>query len=160
MSLAADTDLPLAQWVKGGIYHQLNEKWALLGTVGWEDWSTMDELLISTESGSTSVPRNWHDTFHYAGGVHYRPAEKWLLQAGIAYDTSPVDSRDRTPDMPIDRQVRYATGVQYQKSKTFKIGAALEYVDLGDAAINRPLFKGDYDDNEIYIIGVYANWKF
>jgi hypothetical protein len=43
-------------------------------------------------------------------GVHYRPVEKWLLQLGFAYDTSPVDSDDRTPDMPIDRQIRYATG--------------------------------------------------
>ena len=62
--------------------------------------------------------------------------------------------------MPVDRQVRYATGVQYQKSETCKIGAALEYVDLGDAAISRQFFRGDYEDNEIYILGVYANWKF
>ena len=159
-SIGSDTTVPLAQWIKTGIYHELNDKWALLGTVGWEDWSTMDSLLISTESGSASLPRNWHDTWHYAGGIHYRPADKWLLQAGIAYDTSPVDSDDRTPDMPIDRQVRYAVGVQYEKSETFKMGAALEYIDLGSAKINRPLFKGDYEDNQIFVLGVYANWKF
>ncbi|MCP4260099.1 MAG: hypothetical protein GY774_21675 [Planctomycetes bacterium] len=52
------------------IWSQLgNDKWALLGTVGWEDWSTMDSLLISTESGSVSLPRNWHDTWYYAGGI-------------------------------------------------------------------------------------------
>ncbi|MFA9563662.1 MAG: hypothetical protein ACERLM_03000, partial [Acidimicrobiales bacterium] len=45
--------------------------------------------------------------------VHFRPVEKWLLQLGFSYDTSPVDSDDRTPDMPIDRQIRYATGAQY-----------------------------------------------
>ena len=40
------------------------------------------------------------------------------------------------------------------------MGAALEYVDLGSAKINRPLFKGDYEDNQLFVLGVYANWKF
>jgi long-chain fatty acid transport protein len=46
--------------------------------------------------------------------VHFRPVEEWLFQLGFAYDTSQVDSNDRTPDMPMDRQIRYATGVQYK----------------------------------------------
>ncbi|MHC4573315.1 MAG: OmpP1/FadL family transporter [Planctomycetota bacterium] len=160
VSVGADTDLPLAQWIKGGIYHQLNDKWAVVSTIGWEDWSTMDDLLISTESGGASLPRNWRDTWHYAGGVHYRPVEKWLLRAGVAYDTNPVDSDDRTPDMPIDRQVRYAVGLQYEYSKTFSVGASFEYADFGDAKINRPLFKGKYEDNDIYFVGLNARWKF
>jgi hypothetical protein len=32
--------------------------------------------------------------------------EKWLFQLGFAYDTSPVDSDDRTRGMPTDQQVR------------------------------------------------------
>ncbi len=160
LSVGADTEVPLAQWIKGGIYHELNDRWALVGTVGWEDWSTFDNLLISTEQNTANVPRNWHDTWHYAGGFHYRPSERWLLQAGFSYDTSPVDSDDRTPDMPIDRQVRYAVGCQYKWSESLKIGAAFEYIDLGDAKINRPLFKGEYEDNQLYVVGVNANWKF
>ena len=160
-SVASDLDLPLAQFVRGGIYHQLNEKWALVGTVAWEDWSTMDDLLISTDGGAgASLPRNWRDTFHYAGGVHYRPADKWLIRAGIGYDTNPVDSDDRTPDMPIDRQIRYATGIQYEYSESLSLGASFEYIDLGKAKINRSLFRGEYEDNDIYVVGVFANWKF
>jgi long-chain fatty acid transport protein len=55
-------------------------------------------------------------------GVHFRPLENWLFQLGFAYDTSPVDSNDRTPDMPMDRQIRYATGVQYQWRDRLSIG--------------------------------------
>lgn len=160
-SVGSDTDLPLAQFVRSGIYHQLNEKWALVGTVAWEDWSTMDDLLISTDGGGgTSLPRNWSDTFHYAGGLHYRPKDKWLIRAGVAYDTSPVNASDRTPDMPIDRQIRYAAGVQYDYSETLTLGASFEYIDMGSAKINRPLFSGDYEDNDIYVAGLFANWKF
>ena len=159
LSVGSKTKLPLAQGVRGSIYHELNDKWAVLGTIGWEDWSTFDSLLISTENGSASVSRNWRDTYHYAGGVHYRPHEKWLFQAGIAYDTSPVSSDDRTPDLPVDRQVRYAIGAQYKWSETCTIGTAFEYMDLGKAKINRPLFKGEYEDNEAYVIGFYIRWK-
>jgi long-chain fatty acid transport protein len=109
-----DTEITFPQFVRVGIYHDLNGQWALLGTVGWEDWSDFENINISTGQGSQQIPRNWDDTYKFAAGVHYRPVDQWLLQLGIAYDTSPVDSDDRTPDMPIDRQIRYATGAQYQ----------------------------------------------
>ena len=159
--VGSDTDLPLAQFVRGGIYHQLNEKWALVGTVAWEDWSTMGDVFVSTDGGAgASLPRNWSDTYHYAAGFHYRPKDKWLIRAGVAYDTNPVDASDRTPDMPIDRQVRYAAGVQYEYSETLTLGVSFEYMDMGSAKIRRPLFRGDYEDNDIYVVGVFANWKF
>ncbi len=89
--------------------------WALSG---WEDWSAFKDVNISTDRGSQKIPRDWKDTWKFAAGVHYRPVEKWLLQVGFSYDTSPVDSDDRTPDMPMDRQIRYATGVQYKWSRS------------------------------------------
>jgi long-chain fatty acid transport protein len=158
--VGVDTDLPLPQHIRGGIYHDLNDKWALLGTVAWEEWSELDSVNLSTGSVSGALPKNWEDVWHYAFGVHYRPAEKWLYQAGIAYDTSPVSSTYRTADMPIDEQWRYAVGAKYEWSKTFTIGGALEYADLGAAKINSSTLKGDYDRNNMVLAAVYANWKF
>ncbi|MGD8881749.1 MAG: hypothetical protein PVI82_07660 [Desulfobacterales bacterium] len=47
----------------------------------------------------------------FAARIHFRPVDKWLLQLGVSYDTSLVDLEDRTSDVPIDCQIRYATGV-------------------------------------------------
>ena len=160
LSAGINTEFPFAQLARVGIYHELNDQFALLGTVGWEDWSTLDDQLISTARGSVTIPRNWKDTWHFSGGVHYRPADRWLLQAGITYDTSPVDSDDRTPDLPIDRQIRYAVGAQYEWSETLTIGGAFEYADYGDADISNPLLVGDYSRNEIFFFGINASWKF
>jgi long-chain fatty acid transport protein len=132
VSAGIDTDLVLPQFVRLGIYHDINNRFALLGTVAWEDWSQMDNIFISTARGSAKLPRNWDDTWHIGGGVHYRPSELWLLQAGIGYDTDPTDSDDRTPDMPIDRQWRYAVGAQYKWSDKISIGGAFEYADYGE----------------------------
>jgi len=155
-----DTTITLAQFVKLSGYHELNDRWALLGTVGWEDWSAFEYVNIATNRGSVKIPRDWDDTWKFAAGVHYRPVEKWLLQLGLAYDTSPVDKEDRTPDMPIDRQIRYATGVQYKWSERLSIGTQFVYADYGKAKIENDRLTGDYKRNDIFFWAANANWKF
>ncbi len=159
IGVGIDLDLPLAQTVRGSVYHELNDRVALLGSVAWEDWSTLANQFVSTEAGSTVLPRNWEDTWHFAVGVQYRPIDRWLLQAGFAYDTSPVDSEDRTPDLPVDRQIRFAVGAEYAWSPTMTIGGSFTYVDLGDAEIDRAALKGDYDENSFLFFGLYSKWK-
>ena len=159
-----DTSLPLVQWAKTGIYHEFNDRFALLGSVGWEDWSELDNVNLSVARGSLAMPKNWKDTYSFAGGMHYRLSKPWLLQFGIAYDTSPVDAEDRTADMPIDRQIRYNIGTQYEKSEKLTIGCAFEYADLGDAEINNssPIngLKGSYKNNDVMAFIINFNWKF
>lgn len=153
-------ELTFPQLVRLGGYHELNDQWALLGTVGWEDWSNFDELLISTDGGSAGADTDWKDTYHFSGGVHYRPAEDWLLQVGITYDTSPVSASDRTADLPIDRQIRYAIGVQHQLTDRINVGGAFEYIDLGNAKINSDTLKGDYQDNRAIAFALNLEYVF
>ena len=157
ISVATDTEITLAQFVKVSGYHELNDQWALLGTVGWEDWSAFKYVNISSDRGTQKIPRNWDDTCKFAAGVHFRPVDKWLLQLGVSYDTSPVDSEDRTPDMPIDRQIRYATGVQYKWSDRIPSGAQFVYADYGKAKIDNDLLKGDYKRNDIFFFAMNVN---
>ena len=160
LEVSTDTKITLARFVKVSGYHELNDQWALLGTVGWENWSAFKDVNISTGRVSQKIPRNWDDTWKFAVGVHYRPVEKWLLQLGFSYDTSPVDSKDRTPDMPIDRQIRYAAGAQYKWSDRLSTGAQFVYADYGKAKIDNDLLKGDYKRNDIIFLALNANWKF
>lgn len=161
LNIGSDTELTLAQMVRAGVYHEIDDQWAVLGTVGWEDWSELDNLLVTTDGGTGAIPRNWEDTYHVGIGVHYRPEEDWLLQAGFAYDSSPVDSVDRTADMAVDKQLRFAVGAQYQLSETLTFGGALEYVDFGDSRIdNSTTLVGEYDTNRAVFLAANLNWKF
>lgn len=160
-NIGSTTELDFAQLVRIGAYHEFNDEWALLGTVGWEDWSTLDNLLISTDGTSAEVPRDWKDTYHFSIGAHYRPFEDWLFQTGFTYDTSPVSDADRTADMPIDRQLRFALGAQHEVTDSITVGGAVEYVDLGDATIeNSATLVGDYDKNRVLFFAINANIKF
>ncbi len=157
----SDLEFTFPQLARIGAYHELNDQWALLGTVGWEDWSNFDELLVSTERGSASIDTEWKDTYHFSGGVHYRPTEDWLLQTGITFDTSPVSKGDRTAELPMDRQIRYAVGAQYQWNERISVGGAVEYIDLGDAEIsNSDILKGEYDTNRVIMFALNFGYKF
>ncbi len=164
VSFGSDTDLTYPQFIRGGVYHELNDKWALLGTVAWEDWSELENLLISTNAFADEIPRNWDDTWHFAVGAHYRIDDEWLLQGGIAYDTNPVDAKDRTADMAVDEQVRVALGVQKKSDEKKTYGFALEYIDFGEAKIRSSgphgtTFNGEYDNNWALLLAFNVNWK-
>jgi len=146
--------------VRGSIYHKLNRKFALLGTVGWEKWSDFDEIPISVgENIDGAIPTNWDDTWHVSGGIHYMPNEKWMFMTGVAYDTSPADKADRTPDLPVDRQVRLALGTQYHWKENIDLGAAVVYGNMGDSSIKNDKLVGDYSSNDILMIAFNFNWK-
>jgi len=158
---SSDLEFTFPQMARAGAYHEINDQWAILGTVGWEDWSNFDKLLVSTQGGGGSIPTKWKDTYHFSGGLHYRPTTDWLLQAGITYDTSPVTDANRTAYLPMDRQIRYAIGAQHQWSDRLKVGGAFEYIDLGEAKIDDPtLLTGEYQENRILAFTLNMNYAF
>jgi long-chain fatty acid transport protein len=158
-----DMEMSLPQAVMLSAYHRLTERFALLGNIGWQEWSSFGESSLSLSSEGTTdlnLDRNFDDTWHFALGFQYQIDEPWLLSVGIAYDESPVSDSNRTPDMPLDRQWRYATGIQYDLSEDITIGGAYELLDAGNAEIKQnrgPLagaVEGDYSSNYIHFFNV------
>jgi long-chain fatty acid transport protein len=165
LTAPTDTTLPLAQFVRIGAYHDISDKVAILATLGWEDWSQLENQFISVD-GSTTVPiaRDWDDTYRYALGLHYRVGDPWLLRFGVTYDTSPTDADKRTADLPVDAQLRLGAGFQHRGSDRFRYGVDLVYADLGDAEINSSNalgdLVGDYKDNDYFALAANFEWGF
>ena len=165
-----DLDMTLPQTLMFGGYHQLNEEWALVGSLAWQDWSDFGKQELSLSgSGASSFTKDldYEDTWHVALGAQYRFAPEWLWSFGAAYDTSPIDGSDqRTPDLPLDRQIRLGTGIQYDINEDITVGGVYEYLDLGSAKIRQaggPLqgeLKGEYDDNCIHFFAVNLIWRY
>ena len=85
----ADTTLTLAQFARLGIHHDLNPKVAIVGSLGWEDWSALENQYVSVgETGDATLPRNWEDTERYGLGFHYTVAETWKVRFGVNYTIS------------------------------------------------------------------------
>jgi long-chain fatty acid transport protein len=163
-------DMEIPQAVLASAYHEVTDSLAIMGNIGWQNWSSFGNIDVSIDSDtSTSATQDlgYDDTWHFALGAQYRISRPWLLSIGAAYDTSPADSaKKRTPALPFDRQYRLAAGLQYELNQDVSLGAAYQYLDLGDANINRTggLLRGDlegqYKKNEIHFIGFNLIWKF
>jgi long-chain fatty acid transport protein len=154
-----NTKIVLPRAVRGSVYHELNDAWALMATVGWEQWSDFPSQYVSIGPGSGNIPRNLDDTYYFGLGVHWRPVDRWLLTAGAAYDTNPASRQDRTADMPLDRQIRGAFGAYYDYSENLQVGGAFTYANYGKAAISNSTLRGDFDRNDLYFFTVVFNWK-
>lgn len=163
-----DLDINLPQQVMFSGYHQVTSALALMGNVGWQEWSDFGETnvtLVSTTATNGFVQdRDFDDTWHFAIGAQYRVSPTWKLSTGFAYDTSPVSDGDRTPDAPLDRQYRFSAGSEHVYSDNLDFGLAYTFMDAGSADIQqsgtlRGDLVGDYDTHEIHVVSAYLNWR-
>jgi long-chain fatty acid transport protein len=156
---SVNTKIVLPRAVRGSVYHELNDQWALMATVGWEQWSDFPRQYVSIGPVSGNLERNFDDTWYFGVGAHFKPTERWLLTAGAAYDTNPASRQDRTADMPLDRQIRGAFGAFYDYSENLQVGGAFTYANYGKGAISNSTLRGEFDRNDLYFFSVVFNWK-
>lgn len=165
-----DMEWTIPQAANASIYQQLTNKLAVMANVGWQDWSEFGkigvDLSTADASGGKTVDAGFKDTWHGAVGLHYRINEPWLWQVGFAYDSSPIDKDHRSVLMPLDRQYRYATGVEYTYDKDITLGFDYTFIDGGKSEIDQNRGQlagnivGEYDPNYINAFGLRMNWKF
>ena len=114
------------QVMLSGLY-EVTRTWSLMGNVGWQNWSAFGVFPIGISAlNQRTVEANLHfsDTCQIAIGQQLRITEKWLWSAGFAYDSSPVSRANQAPTLPLDRQLRYGTGIKYEIDRNFTAGAA------------------------------------
>ena len=97
-------DMTIPQSIMFSAWHQLTSRLALCANLGWQDWDKFGKPEIAITGNTTrafTADLKYRDTYHVAFGGQYRLAPKWLMSAGIAYDTSPIDhARNRSPSAP------------------------------------------------------------
>lgn len=158
-SVGLGLDLDLAQLVRVGFNWRATDRLSLLGTFGWEDWSTLDTVPVSTARGSLSAPLGFKDTYKVLAGVHYRLRDDWLLQTGFGWDSSPLDGSDRTTALPIDQQLRFAFGAVHDLTDDIDLGLNFVYVNLGDGRVRQPTVRGKYETNHIFVLGATLSFR-
>ena len=163
----ADLEITLPQQVMVSAYHELTEDLAIMGNIAWQDWSEFGETNVTLRAANTNeftADRNFDDTWHFSVGAQYQLSPAWRLSSGVAFDTSPVSNKDRTPDAPLDRQIRVAGGLEYAFSEKMTFGLAYTYLNGGSADIRQsgPLrgdLEGDYERNDIHFVAAHVNWR-
>ena len=169
-----DLGMTVPQGVNASFFHQLDARWALLGSVGWQQWSKFGQVEIGIDSQNpVGLTKNldFKDTWHIAVGAQYQLDSPWRLNFGVAYDSEFQDSSNVSPLLPANSAWRFGFGAQKQESKTFSWGLAAEYLYGGSLDVNKlsdtPValggrgdLVGSYQNVGIVFLAANFNWKF
>jgi long-chain fatty acid transport protein len=159
------------QGVNASFFHQAGDRWALLGSVGWQQWSKFGYVEVGVESSNPlSLTKNldYKDTWHVAAGAQYQLDAPWRLDFGVAYDSEFQDPG--LADAPGERGLAVRRA-QKQETKAFSWGLAAEYLYSGSLDVDkrsdtpvalggRGNLIGSYDNVRIYFLNANFSWKF
>lgn len=173
LNATIDMGMYIPQGVNASIFHQIDDKWAVLGSVGWQDWSRFGKINVSiddtTSPHSATTDLDFKDTWHVALGGQYRVSQPWSVNFGVAYDSAFQNTSQIGPMLPANEAWRFGLGVQNQAAKDFEWGVAVEYLYGGSIDINkqgiapalggRGNLVGTYDPR-MFFLAANATWKF
>lgn len=169
-----DLGVTVPQGLNAGFYHETGPQWAVLGSVGWQQWSKFGRVNVGVDSNnpiSLTTALDFDDTWHVALGTQYKVSEAWLLNAGVAYDSGFQDKNSVALVLPVNAAWRFGFGGQQRISERFNWGASVEYIYGGDlrtditgsvpvAIGGRGDIVGAYNDNGFFFLAANLNWTF
>jgi long-chain fatty acid transport protein len=162
-----DLDMKMPQSLMAGIFHQVNDQWAVLGSVGWDDWSQFERVHVKVDGTGINrvVHANFDDVWHFGVGAQYQYTPKWMFTAGFSYDSSMTTGSNRPIELPLGAMYRYGLGFKYQKSDNLLFGGGLSFLWEGDLKVKQAgtpvsggVVDGKYENVSITFLSFYVQW--
>lgn len=137
-------DLTTPAMLSMGVYHDINDRWAVMAEYQRVFWSSLQELNYVSRNGHNQpgkhyishVNESWRDTNFYAVGTSYMLDEQWKLRLGLAYDQSAVRFKHRTPRVPDSDRIWYSVGLGYKYSEKLSFDTGFTYISAHDASLD------------------------
>jgi len=163
-----DLDVTVPQHVILSGYHELSDRWAVMGDFGWENWSRFGEVDVAVTGGQTNpsltTKSKYDDTYHVGIGSQYRLNPEWLLNGGFAYDSSMVSNANRSLALPTGATYKFGLGANWLKSPKVKLGFSYELAYMGDLSISQNRGQlagqvtGEFKDTMLHFFALTLNW--
>lgn len=152
-----------------GVYHDVNEKWAVMAEYQRVFWSSFQNLTFKSQNGGytiSNVKENWRDTNFYSVGTSYMLDNQWKLRLGLAYDQSAVRYAHRTPRIPDSDRIWYSAGLGYQYNENLSFDIGYTYIQAHKAKMNTAVTQNsgynasaDYS-NSVKVFAFSLNYAF
>ena len=170
--LGAEIDLGMKvpHMLMASAYHELSDEWAVMGNLGWQNWSSFGKVSVSVADTllALTTDLDLEDTWHAAFGADWDASPRWLVTGGIAYDSSPVNDENRTVALPMGETWRFGVGGQWAASESIELGFGYQlgwmgnlpvdqHRQLGEVIINR--VAGQYESTALHTFAVNLRWR-
>lgn len=150
------------------VLYPYSNKLNLLADVSWTGWSSFDELRIEFDDRADSVqPEEWNDIMRYSVGATYQYNPKLILRSGIAFDETPIPSKElRTPRIPDSDRVWLSFGAGYEVQKDLRVDVAYTHIWGGkpkiqatDAETENLVLSGQFQTH-VDILSAQVVWNY
>ncbi len=137
------------------VFHKIDPTWSVMGSVLRTNWSVFKQIQLNNVAGvnaDTFEPdntvvvtsnQNYRDTWRFVAGVDHHYNAKLLLRAGVGYDQSPVNNRDRDIRLPDGDRVAVSMGMSYQITPKIAFDLGYTHLFVKDKDINNSLANGN-----------------
>ncbi|ASQ45344.1 47 kDa outer membrane protein precursor [Legionella clemsonensis] len=162
-------------------YHDVNERLALLASVVWTGWSTIQTIELNNAVAyappSATFPggqvlvnsvstENYSDAWRFAIGANYRFTDQFMLRVGGGYDETPTNDIHRSVRIPDASRWAVAIGGHYQWRPNLGIDAGYTYLFTDeDPIINRTEVIGSSTNTinargnaHAHLVGAQLTW--
>lgn len=132
-------NLNLPDSVVLGVSQVINEQWQVHAGVEWTNWSRFRNIpVVSRISGLpvTSLNFQYDDAWFFSGAVEYKYNQALTLRAGVGYELSAVNDRNRTIFISDNDRLWLSAGASYQVTDKLKLDLGYSYIHVNKAAVN------------------------
>ncbi len=137
-SFPATATLKTPQLISFGVRQEMTDRFRLMGTVEWTDWSSIDVVPIYASAGGvlTTLPLRYRDGWLFSVGGEYDVNKQVTARAGIGYEVAPVDDTTRDVRLPEPNQLILSAGFSYRYTPqtTFDF-AVTQSIGLGNGPV-------------------------
>lgn len=153
-------------WAMASVAWDVNDLVSLYGTFRWTDWSSFDELKITTNDSRVggNIQNNWRDTYLGSLGMDLRLTNWWTLRGGIAYESSPIaNPQTRTAIIPDADRWWFAIGSSFKWSDNFQTDISFAHLH---GVHERNIYAADgskegrFRKLDAYLLGAQMVYKF
>jgi long-chain fatty acid transport protein len=122
------TNVTLPAVTSLSLFHGLNERVDLMGTITYTQWSVFKDVImndvaaiqdgVSSNTVTVVIPQNYHNTWNYSVGGNIHVNRQFFIRTGVGYDQSPANNQDRNVQLPDADRVAVSLGGHYQATKS------------------------------------------
>ncbi|NKB50128.1 MAG: hypothetical protein GKS02_12300 [Alphaproteobacteria bacterium] len=155
-----------------GVYHELDDQWAVMGEAAWTRWSQFYELRIRFDNPGQPdnfTETSYNNTWFFAVGATYRWTDNWTFRVGAAYDESPIPDETRTPRIPDEDRYWTSLGAAYTPFPELTVNLSYTHIFVDDPTINLSTggtgntFRGNLAaeyNGSVDLFGLQATYRF
>lgn len=141
-------NMTLPPYTALSVFHKLHSQFAIMGSVIYTQWNTIQNLILQDIAGisgvtrtaniTATIPQHYSNTWNVSVGGDYYATDKITLRTGVGYDQTPVSNTYRNVQMPDNDRYVVAFGGHYQATKAVGLDLGWMHLFMNKAHINPP----------------------